>query len=411
MSNSSGAVGANLGTERAAMAKRLLPRLASPTAALLSGGLLLALMAAVVALSVLSHDRGTSARTFIIVALPFGAVGFVVGRRQPQNAIGWILLGVSLSFLLIAVGRTYSALDYHAHGGSLPLGWLAVTLTFLWTPMFWLMGLPILLFPEGRLPSPRWRWSLWLFWIAGGVDSLIALAGGVSIGIGTHVHIDNAGMPTNNVNGFIGALGSVTWPLAVIALGLAVTWIVRLIASYRNSKGERRQQLKWLMAGGTWTIIAVALGATLPNGPSSGIVMVVGSLVIVVGFVSLPVALGVAVLKYRLYDIDRLISRTLSYAIITALLVGVYVGLVTLATRVLPFSSPLGVAASTLASVALFNPVRRRVQRVVDRRFTRARYDADATIATFANRLREDVDLDAVSSELVRAVQSSVQPA
>jgi hypothetical protein len=126
---------------------------------------------------------------------------------------------------------------------------------------------------------------------------------------------------------------------------------------------------------------------------------------------ALPLALGVGILKYRLYDVDRLISRTVSYAVVTGLLVGVYVGLVTLATRVLPFSSPLGVAASTLAAAALFNPLRKRVQRLVDRRFNRARYDAEAMVAAFAQRVRDDVDLDAVSSEFVRAVQISVEPA
>jgi hypothetical protein len=117
------------------------------------------------------------------------------------------------------------------------------------------------------------------------------------------------------------------------------------------------------------------------------------------------------ILKYRLYDVDRLISRTLSYAIVTGLPIGVYFGVVTLATRVLPFSSPLGVAASTLVAGALFNPLRRRVQRIVDRRFNRARYNAEATVSAFAHRVRYDVDLEVVSSEFVRAVQMSVEPA
>jgi hypothetical protein len=120
--------------------------------------------------------------------------------------------------------------------------------------------------------------------------------------------------------------------------------------------------------------------------------------------------MGVGILKYHLYEIDRIISRTLSYAIVTGLLVGVYVGLVTLASRVLPFSSPLGVAASTLAAVALFNPLRRRVQRVVDRRFNRARYDAETTVSVFAQRLRDDIDLEAVSAEFVGAVEAAVEP-
>ena len=129
------------------------------------------------------------------------------------------------------------------------------------------------------------------------------------------------------------------------------------------------------------------------------------------GLAALPVGIGVGILKYRLYEIDRLISRTLSYLIITGLLVGVFVGIVVLATDVLPFSSPVGVAASTLAAAALFNPLRLRVQRLVDRRFNRARYDAEAIVAAFTLRLRDAVDLDTVRGELLAAVDGAVQPA
>ncbi len=126
---------------------------------------------------------------------------------------------------------------------------------------------------------------------------------------------------------------------------------------------------------------------------------------------ALPVAMGVGILKYRLYEIDRLISRTLSYLIITGLLAGVFVGIVVLTTDVLPFSSPVGVAASTLAAAALFNPLRLRVQRLVDRRFNRARYDAEAIVAAFTLRLRDAVDLETVRSELLQAVDRAVEPA
>jgi hypothetical protein len=163
-----------------------------------------------------------------------------------------------------------------------------------------------------------------------------------------------------------------------------------------------------VIAGVCLTLLLTAFNSS--TGSQSTLFQVVGFLV-TFGLAALPVGLGVAILKYRLYDIDRLISRTLSYAIVTGLLIGVYVGLVTVATRVLPFSSPLGVAASTLVAAALFTPLRRMVQRLVDRRFNRARYDAEATIEAFAHRLREDVDLEAVSSEFVRAVQASVEPA
>jgi hypothetical protein len=126
---------------------------------------------------------------------------------------------------------------------------------------------------------------------------------------------------------------------------------------------------------------------------------------------ALPVSIGVGILKYHLYDIDRLISRTLAYALVTGLLVGVYAGIVTLATGVLPFSSPVGVAASTLAAAALFNPLRRRVQRIIDRRFNRARYDAQTIVAAFAARLKDAVDLDLVRDDLAGVVQQTLEPA
>jgi hypothetical protein len=129
------------------------------------------------------------------------------------------------------------------------------------------------------------------------------------------------------------------------------------------------------------------------------------------GIAALPISIGVGILRYRLYEIDRLISRTLSYAILTGLLVGVFVGIVALATDVLPFSSPVAVAASTLAAAALFNPLRRRVQHAVDRRFNRSRYDAEEIVTAFAARLRDAVDLDTVRQELLRAVDGAVQPA
>jgi hypothetical protein len=132
--------------------------------------------------------------------------------------------------------------------------------------------------------------------------------------------------------------------------------------------------------------------------------------VLILGFAALPLSIGLGILKYRLYEIDRLISRTVAYAIMTGLLVGVYAGLVLLATHVLSFHSPVAVAASTLAAVAMFSPVRRRVQHAVDRRFNRARYDADQTIAAFAARVKEAVDLDSVEAELASAVQQALEP-
>jgi hypothetical protein len=196
---------------------------------------------------------------------------------------------------------------------------------------------------------------------------------------------------------------------AIVVLPLcAIAGIVALVVRYRRGTPDERHQIKWMLfASGFYAFGFVGSLAPGMLGHNIPILEDFG----VLGLVLVPVAAAIAVLKYRLYEIDRLISRTLSYAIVTGLLIGVYVGLVTLATKVLPFSSPLAVAASTLAAAALFNPLRKRVQRLVDHRFNRARYDAEATVAAFAQRVRDDVDLDAVSSEFVRAVQASVEPA
>ena len=180
------------------------------------------------------------------------------------------------------------------------------------------------------------------------------------------------------------------------------------VAGYRRSSGERRQQLKWLLGGFAAALAGVVLAIALGHAP--GFWRVVGQ-VATLAVLAVPVSMGVAILRYRLYDIDRIISRTLAYAIITGLLVGVYAGLVLLATGVFQFHGAVTVAVSTLVAAALFAPVRRRVQRLVDRRFNRARYDAERTVAVFAARLKDAVDLDTVREDLAGAVQAALEPA
>jgi hypothetical protein len=183
------------------------------------------------------------------------------------------------------------------------------------------------------------------------------------------------------------------------------------VANWRRSTGELRQQLKCLIVGTAVCVLSIVILASGTASGGNSLVEEIWSQVPWVCFSALPIGIGIGILRYRLYEIDRLISRTLSYAILTGLLVGVFVGIVALATDVLPFSSPVAVAASTLAAAALFNPLRRRVQHAVDRRFNRARYDAEAIVAAFTMRLRDAVDLDTVRSELLVAVDGAVQPA
>jgi len=216
----------------------------------------------------------------------------------------------------------------------------------------------------------------------------------------------------------VGAPGPAGRMFTVMAFGgvllIAVTGLAAILSlafRYRRAPIAERAQLKWLVYAGALIVVAV-LGELVaarfigPGSTSNNLQNAMGS-----GAVALvPVAIGVAVLKYRLYDIDRIISRTLAYAIVTGLLAGIYAGLVLLATQVLRFSSPVAVAASTLAAAALFSPVRRRVQHAVDRRFNRARYDADTTVEDFAARLKDAVDLDTVRDDLAGVVHTALQP-
>jgi hypothetical protein len=197
---------------------------------------------------------------------------------------------------------------------------------------------------------------------------------------------------------------------AVIFPILVVFWlsfIARLLLSWRHASIERRQQLKWLLTG---CAIALASGvlsiAAVPAVFQSAV-----NFISDLGFVALPACVGIAILRYRLYDIDRIISRTLAYAIVTGVLIGLYAGLVLLATRGLSFRTPVAVAASTLAAAALFTPLRQRVQRIVDGRFNRARYDADQIVADFAARLKDTVDLRSVQDDLATVVDRALEPA
>jgi hypothetical protein len=390
--------------------------LATPAAAALLGVVLLLLIAGVVLSGPTRRPvtlaDSTPAFAFGIIAL----AGCFVAWRQPRNAIGWILVAVVLFVFLSSTGGSYAAWDYRFSQGALPFGSVAVFLQLGWAPAIALFPLPVLLFPDGRLPSPRWRWVFWAYLVVATLWFLGFVGVAASGVIGQHITVDPTGqlVVLDTPKGLAAVVNNAANGLLFPLLGFWLLWVVRLVASYRHEIGERRQQLKWFMAGAAISGICLVLSWGAPSvGESDNVstfAQVLGVLS-ALGIGAMGVGLGMGILKYRLYDVDRIISRTLSYAIVTGLLVGVYVCLVTLATRVLPFSSPLGVAASTLAAVALFNPLRRRVQRLVDRRFNRARYDAEGMVAAFARRVRDDVDLEAVSSEFVRAVQSSVEPA
>ena len=354
-----------------------------------AGGLvLLALVVASVPLTSAAHQSSTASDVGVLVAFAvFGSVGVVVAVRQPRNVMGWILIGIPVCLVLNTDMSAYAAIDYGVHPGRLPLGPLAVQLQPSWAPGVILLGLAILLFPDATLPSIWWRRSVIAFLTL----SAVWMFGAFGIATDTILMHKMSSTPvaTASINhpagdwAWWGVLQSIYFPVLGIS-GLAA--IGQQVATYRGSTGERRLQLKWGMAGAAMFVIGVVPLLTESSGASPAWQLISALAPIAVGCLRL--SIGVAILKYRLYDIDRLISRTLSYAVVTGLLVGVYLGIVVLTTDVLSFSSPIAVAASTLAAAALFSPVRARVQRLVDRRFNRARYDADATIAAFSARLR-----------------------
>jgi hypothetical protein len=381
-------------------------RLASPRAALVLGALILMLVALDVLLRHAAHGGGAG---LWLVALFIAALGLIVARRQPGNPLGWLLTGFSGWVALYDLAGGYAVLDYHYHHGDLPLGPAAVLIASeLWIVMFLMLPLVILLFPDGRLP-PRWRLVLEAYL------AICALLIAALLGFGawdmadTQIVVTGKGQLVSNP-GPSGAAGTAFVILLAAVPVLWASFVARQVLSWRHATGERRAQLKWLMAGSAFTVTGLA-GGVLFGTSSVPLANALSNVSLVFGVFSLPAGISIGILKYHLYDIDRIISRTLAYAIVTGLLVGMYAGLVLLTTQVLRAHTPVAVAAATLAAAALFNPLRRRVQKAVDRRFNRTRYDADTTIAAFAAHVRDAVDLDAVRADLLAAVHAALEPA
>jgi hypothetical protein len=387
--------------------------LASPTTAVVLGVISLATVPANVALEALSHQLPTAATDIastvagVVFALVFTAVGVIVARRQPRNPMGWLLIAIALGIQAGNDGSQYAYLDYILHHGSLPLGPVAVLLTPSWVYSFLAVPLVILLFPDGR-PGSRWRWPLRAYLAIG----FLAIAGTLEraisdLGLRTPVNgngelIDSGLSHASGADAWLGPLQFLTAAAVVL---LVIASIFHQARSYRRASGVRRQQLKWLAAGGTALVVCFAIFAAA--GGSGGLL---GGLAFSLGLCTLPIAMGVGILRYRLYEIERLVSRTISYAILTALLAGTFVGLIALTTNTLALSGRVGVAASTLAAAALFNPLHKRIQHLVDRRFNRSRYNAEATVAAFTARLRDAVELDAIRAELLDTVNRAVEP-
>jgi hypothetical protein len=287
--------------------------------------------------------------------------------------------------------------------GSVPLAVAAAWASeWMWTTgAIPLLTFGLLLFPDGHLPSRRWRPIAWL---AGATMAMFTLGSAVQPGpMPGYPDIPNpVGIEAARLLQMLASLSQVC--LLVVVIGSATSILVR----FRRTRGLERQQLKWLAYAVTVATVALLLASRQWAGWAVAEIVTLFA----VGFI--PVAIGIAILRYRLFDIDRLISRTLVYGLLTALLAGVYVTGVFIVGRLLnpaTGDSALAVAASTLAVAALFQPLRRRIQRLVDRRFNRSRYDAARTVEAFSGRLREEIDLDSLSAELLAGVDQAMQPA
>jgi MFS family permease len=345
-------------------------------------------------------------RTVFISALVlvFSGVGALIASRHPGNPMGWIFLGVGMAVGLGTLASSYAEYWVEGHGGSRALGKTAAWYGNLsWIPF---IGVPctfvLLLFPDGRLLSRRWRW---VAWCAG-----VGMAG-TFITEGLHPGpIDDFPKIMNPY----GIESPLLDPLTGIAFLVLLMGIVgssaSLVLRFRRAQGERRQQIKWLALAG-----AVA-GVTVPIASvGSGLWgQTATNLTSMLGVLCLPLAAGIAILRYRLYDVDVVINRTLVYGALTATLAAAYLGsvlLLQLLLAPLTADSGLAIAASTLAVAALFRPARGRIQAAVDRRFYRRRYDAARTLEAFGGRLREELDLEALGADLRGVVRETVQPA
>jgi len=363
-------------------------------------------------------------RMFAVVVLALAAVAYagagrVITARLPGNAIGWLLGLVGLSVATATFTEQYALYGLVTARGSVPAVGAAAALAGATGPLTIALLFPlILLFPNGRLPSRRWRPVLWAMIIVllGWASQLFQAGTKITGGLTNALDADHADYP--NPIGVLPRHGLYSDFLIVIfALGI-VTGALVLASVFVRRRGagpELRKQLAWLGYVGVltavWVIAQILNGLLAPPAVSNGwLGTTIWGFMELTPLAGIPAAVAVAVLKYRLYEIDKIISRTLAYAIVTGLLVGVYTGLVLLATEVLRSRTPVAVAAATLVAAALFTPLRSRVQRLVDRRFNRTRYDADRTVAAFAARLKDAVDQDAVRADLLGVVQRSLEP-
>jgi hypothetical protein len=348
----------------------------------------------------------TPGTAFPIVATVSGAtIGAVLASRKPRHPVGWLLLAVALSLTATAAAAQYLTWGLLVRPGALPgARWVSLYYSAIGYTAMTSIGLLLLVTPTGSLPSPRWRW-----WARVMVATPVLLVVVATLAKGPlDPRYQALGGPFD-LRGHGGLL------LVANQVALAVTTLAVVVAAgslvgrFRRARGVERLQLQWVALA---ALVVVMAGVIVLAGLAVGVASASTLLSVAVGLclATLPVATAAAVLRYRLYDVDRIISRTLAYGSLTVLLGLGYAGIVLGLGRLLPRSSSLAVAAATLAMAAVFQPARRHIQQAVDRRFNRARYDATRTIAAFSTRLRQQVDLTTLTAELVAVVDQTMQP-
>jgi hypothetical protein len=421
-------------TEGARQQSRGVDRIVHNTAAWLAwtlAGLSMVMFLASVAVFVLTravqaeaHSTLLTSRSIIdlLVSVPFLAfplVGALIASRRPHNPIGWICLAVGLLWMLLGLFDYYGVYGL-AKLGTVPFPVVSYALVqWLWLPTVGLLAIYlVLLFPDGRLPSRRWRP---LAWLSGAVIVLLGINSVLAPGELTELE------GVRNPFGLEGARWLVEAEIVLLLLFVAciLASAVSLILRFRHSGGEVREQIKWIALAGSFVglLLSIVLGVLIV----AEVMKVIGGstplwlqgllFVMVLSFTGVPVAIGFAVLKYRLYDIDLLINRTLVYGSLTLMLALVYFGGVTVTQALFQtFTSQeqlpqLIVVASTLLIAAMFTPLKRRIQSLIDRSFYRSKYDARKTLETFSAKLRDETDLDALSEDLTSVVRETMQPA
>jgi len=348
----------------------------------------------------------------LLSQLVYVGVGLLLTLRLPRQPVGWLLLWAGALFQLAFAAGAYKWAAFIRAPGTLPLGEVALLIGIAWLPALGCLFLAIMLFPTGRPPSPRWRLPAAVVVMATALGLVAELLGPREFPVQPSPFGAQGALPLTVANPLAidGPLGTLLGYVGAFPLVVYLIPVAAVLVRFRTAAGTERQQLKWFAyASSIVMVFFVATGFGL----FSYLGGVLASLVAVVVMDLIPISVAIAILRYRLYDIDLLINRTLVYGATTAVIGGAFFGgIVLLQTLLRPFTtgSELSVAASTLVSFALFQPLRRRIQRAVDQRFYRSRYDAGRTVDAFSERLGDLVEVDALRSDLLTVVGDTMQP-